>query len=101
MTVMNATPAPNRRACSAFVSWVMLTNTGLPRDPDGGRGAPDREAQEEVRDDDGHDRAPDRPADRHADTGGPARRGVAVVAVDQDHRDREEHQLEERVEHVD
>src|SRR3954453_17380495 len=101
MTVMNATPAPNRRACSAFVSWVMLTNTGLPRDPDGRRGAPDREAEEEVRDDDGHDAGPDRLTDGATDPGRTARGGEAVVAVDEDHRHREEQQLEEGPEHVD
>ena len=26
MTVMKATPAPKSRACSPFVSWVMLTS---------------------------------------------------------------------------
>src|SRR3954451_21930316 len=92
--VMNATPAPSSLRCSAFVSWVMFTSMArLPRDPHGRGGAPDREAEEEVRDDDGHDRAADRATDAHADPGGAARGGVAVVAVDQDDRDGQDDQL--------
>src|SRR5215210_6792888 len=101
MVVRNATPATRSLRCSAGVSWVTLTSMPLPRDPDRGGGAPDREAQEEVGHDDGDDAGPDRTADGHADPGRAARGGVAVVAVDEDHRDREEHQLEEGPQHVD
>src|SRR5215212_5203568 len=99
--VRNATPATRSLRCSAGVLCVMLTSTPLPHDPDRGRGAPDREAQEEVGDDDGDDAGPDRTADGHADPGRAARGGAAVVAVDEDHRDRKEHQLEEGPQHVD
>src|SRR4051794_7389398 len=101
-TVRKATPAANSRACSARVSWVMLTSiAGLSRDPDGGGRAPDREAEEEVGHHDGDDRAADGPPDRRTDPGRTARGGVAVVAVDQDHCDGQEEQLHEGVEHVD
>src|SRR3954447_19596988 len=100
--VRKAMPAVNSRACSARVSWVMLTSiAGLSRDPDRGGGAPDREAEEEVGHHDRDDRAADGPPDRRTDAGGTARCGVAVVAVDQDDRDSQEEQLHERVEHVD
>ena len=82
----------------------MLTSTRvapLARDPDGGGRAPDREAQEEVRDHDGDDAGADRPAHGHADAGRTARGRVAVVAVDQDDRDREHQQLAEGPQHVD
>src|SRR3954447_2593060 len=100
--VMNPTPAPSSLRCSALVSWVMFTNIARsPRDPHGRGGAPDREAEEEVRDDDGHDRAADRTPDGHADAGGTAGGGVAVVAVDQDGRDGQDDQLREGPQHVD
>src|ERR1044072_8287701 len=70
-------------------------------DPDGGRGAPDREAEEEPAAPHGHDAGPDRPPDRAAHTGRPTAGGVAVVAVDEDDRHGQEQQLEERPEHGD
>src|SRR6478735_12156603 len=100
ITSMNTMPASSSRRCSAFVSWVMFTNMTSPRDPHGGGGAPDREAEEEVGHHDRDDRGADRPADRRTDAGWTARGGVAVVAVDQDDRHSQEHQLEERPEHV-
>src|SRR3954451_20534969 len=85
--VMNATPAPSSLRCSALVSWGMFTSMArLPRDPDGRGGAPDREAEEEARDDDGHDRAADRATDGHASHSGTTRARLAVVAVDENDR---------------
>src|SRR5689334_8250376 len=99
---MNPTPAYSRRRCSALVSCEMFTNiSASPRDPHGRGGTPDGEAEEEVGDDDGDDRAADGTPDGDADTRGAARGGVAVVAVDQDDRDREHDQLAEGPEHVD
>src|SRR3954471_7023741 len=100
----NTSPNTSSRRCSPRVLWMTFTSMSPPRspgDPDRGGGAPDREAQEEVRDHHRHDRGADGPADRDAHTGGAARGGVAVVAVDQDDRDRQEDQLAERPQHVD
>src|SRR5688500_14053000 len=95
-------PATSSRLCSLAESWWTLTSiTRSPRDPHGGGRAPDREAEEEVGHHDCDDAGPDRPARCPTDAGGPAGGGVAVVAVDEDHRDREEEQLEERPQHVD
>src|SRR3954468_14438283 len=104
MTVRKATPATSRRLCSRLLSWWMLTSTALPPlpgDPDGGGRAPDGEAEEEVGHHDRDDAGADRAADALPDAGRPAGGGVAVVAVDEDHRGREEQQLAERPEHVD
>src|SRR4051812_27387611 len=102
---MNPKPATSSRRCSALVSCSMFTSMTSPRcssgDPDSRRGAPDGEAEEEVGDHDGDDRAADGAPDGDSDTGRPAGGGVAVVAVDQDDRDREDDELRERPEHVD
>src|SRR5690606_11614837 len=94
-------PATTSRRCSLRVSWMMLTSIALPRDPHGGGGAPDREAEEEVSDHGGQDRGPDRSARRGPDACRAARGGIAVVAVDQDDGDGQDDQLQERPEHVD
>src|SRR4051812_33452973 len=103
MTVRKTMPATSRRLCSRLLSWWTLISILAPlsRDPDGGRGAPDREAEEEVGHDDRHDARPDCPADRHAHSRGAAGRRVAVVAVDQDHGRGQEQQLAEGPQHVD
>src|SRR3954466_9088930 len=105
MAVRKTTPATNRRVCSRLSSWWMLTSTvssssaRLSGDAHGGGRAPDREAEEEVGDHDRDDAGPDRPAHGQAHSGRAAGSGVAVVAVDEDDRDRQEHQLPERPEH--
>src|SRR5690606_16678993 len=102
---VKAIPETKSLACSARVSrWIPISIWWAPTsscDPDSGGRAPDREAQEEVRDEHGDDGGADRLADRDADAGRAARGGVAVVAVDQDDRDREDDQLQEAVEDVD
>src|ERR1700761_2890220 len=67
----------------------------LARDPDGRRGAPDRQAEEEVDDVDPDEGGADCTAARRADPGRPTRRVVAVVAVDQDDDDREDDDFRE------
>src|SRR3954471_13368678 len=96
-TARKATPW--RRRFTRSVRSVLATAL-LPRDPNGGVGAPQREAEEQVDDVDGNDRRTHCATDGHSDTGRASAREVAVVAVDEhDHHGEDDH-FEERIEDV-
>src|SRR4051795_10591252 len=94
-STMKTTPSRRRRTVAGSLRDATSTSQ-----PDAGVRAPDRERQEEVDDVEGHDRRAYRLADGHTDTGRTARRRVTVVAVRQDHDDREDQDLHERPDHV-
>src|SRR4051812_8419616 len=87
---MNATPST---LCE--MSLVMSA-----RQPDGGRRTPDGHRQQQIDDVDHDDGRPYSATDGDAHTGGASTRVVAVVAMHQDHQDREHQHLAERPEHV-
>src|SRR4051794_14558466 len=84
---------PSRRSPKSFL--VISA-----RQPDGGRGAPDGHAQEQVDHVDRHDRGPHGAAHGYAHACRAAAGGVAVVAVDEDDHDGEDQHLAEGPEHV-
>src|SRR5437879_6037380 len=85
---------------SSLCRTVLNMSAPSSRDPDGRRGAPDGEAQEEVQQRDRDDRGPHRPPDGHADTGRAAAGPVAEVAVRHDDHDAEHQDLAEGPQHV-
>src|SRR4051812_21428726 len=97
-TARKATPWRRRFTRSVRSERVIAL---LPRDPDGRVGAPQSEAEEQVDHVDRDDRRANGTTDGDTDTRGTTTREVAVVAVDQHDHDREDDDLEERVEDVD
>src|ERR1700759_5133303 len=69
-------------------------------DPYRRRGAPDREAEEEVQQGDRDDRGPHRAPDSDADTSRATAGPVTEVAVRHDDHDAEDQDLKERPQHV-